>query len=302
MGGRAAAGGVKSDDLSRRRPFLHRWFAALVAIGAFGVLAWSVLATTGILAAADRRGARVEHITIKSKAVGRPLGVSVVVPEVTLPRAQDQRGLLVFLHGRGEDERTFLVTQMFSALGRLGRRAPIVAFPYGGDHSYWHDRAGGAWGRYVTGEVIPAVASRFGANANRVAIGGVSMGGFGVYDLARLHPGRFCAVGGHSPALWESAGLTAAGAFDNAADFARHDVIAAARARPRPFKTQPVWLDAGSRDPFRPGHAAFARALRSARAGLTRVTWPGGHDQAYWDSHWNTYLRFYATALRACRR
>lgn len=276
----------------------------LVVLGTFGVLAWAVLATTGTVGAVDQRGARVKHITINSKAVGRRLGVSVVVPKDASP--QDRRALLVFLHGRGEDEKTFLVTQMFTALARLGH-APIVAFPYGGDHSYWHDRAGGAWGRYVTAEVIPAVVSRFGANAKRVAIGGISMGGFGAYDLARLHPGRFCAVGGHSPALWESAGLTASGAFDNAADFARHDVIGAARARPRPFKTQPVWLDAGNRDPFRPGHGAFARALRSAhaaftRAAFTRVTWPGGHDQAYWNSHWNPYLRFYATALSACRR
>jgi S-formylglutathione hydrolase FrmB len=264
------------------------------------VLAWTVLATTSIFGGVDQRGARVQHITIKSKAVGRRLGVSVVVPKGASPH--DSRGLLVFLHGRGENENTFLVAEMFSALARLGRRAPIVAFPYGGDHSYWHDRAGGAWGRYVTGEVIPAVVNRFRANAGRVAIGGISMGGFGAYDLARLHPGRFCAVGGHSPALWESAGLTAAGAFDNAGDFARHDVIAAARARPRPFQTQPVWLDAGSRDPFRPGHGAFSRALRAARAPFTRMTWPGGHDQAYWNSHWNAYLRFYATALSACRR
>jgi S-formylglutathione hydrolase FrmB len=279
---------------------LRRRFIALVAIGAFGVLAATVPATTTIPGGVDKRGARVEHITIKSKAVGRRLGVSVVMPKGASP--EDSRGLLVFLHGRGEDESTFLVNEMFSALARLGRRAPIVAFPYGGDHSYWHDRAGGAWGRYVTGEVIPAVVRRFRANANRVAIGGISMGGFGAFDLARLHPGRFCAVGGHSPALWESAGLTAAGAFDNAGDFARHDVIAAARARPRPFETQPVWLDAGSRDPFRPGQGAFARALRSAGASFTRMTWPGEHDQAYWNSHWNAYLRFYATALSTCRR
>jgi S-formylglutathione hydrolase FrmB len=263
-----------------------------------GLVAGALLAGTGVVGAVDRHGARVEHITIESKAVGRRLGVSVVVPRGASP--QDRRGLLVFLHGRGENENTFLVAEMFGALAGLGRRAPIIAFPYGGNHSYWHDRAGGAWGRYVTREVIPAVAGRFPANT-RLAIGGISMGGFGAYDLARLNPRRFCAVGGHSPALWASAGQSAPGAFDNAADFARHDVIAAARARPQPFKTQPVWLDAGSADPFRPGDAAFARALRAARARLTRTTWRGGHDQAYWNSHWNAYLRFYASALGKCR-
>lgn len=38
----------------------------------------------------------------------------------------------------------------------------------------------------------------------------------GDHDLAMLHPGRFCAVGGHSPALWFDGGETAPGAFDSA--------------------------------------------------------------------------------------
>jgi hypothetical protein len=28
--------------------------------------------------------------------------------------------------------------------------------------------------------------------------------------------------------------------------------------------------------------------------------WAGGHDQAYWDSHWGDYLAFYANALAGC--
>jgi len=51
------------------------------------------------------------------------------------------------------------------------------------------------------------------------------MGGFGALDLARLAPSRFCAVGAHSAALWFSGGETPAGAFDDAADFERHDLI-----------------------------------------------------------------------------
>jgi S-formylglutathione hydrolase FrmB len=61
-----------------------------------------------------------------------------------------------------------------------------------------------------------------------VAIGGISMGGFGALNLARLDPRRFCAVGGHSAALWASGADSAAGAFDDAADFSRNDVIGTA--------------------------------------------------------------------------
>jgi len=206
------------------------------------------------------------------------------------------RPLLVFLHGRGGDEDSYLHGPMFDALESLGRNAPIVAFPDGDEDKYWHDRDSGAYGRYVVREVIPQVARRFKADRRRVAIGGISMGGFGAFDLARLSPGRFCAVGGHSPALWRSGGETAPGAFDDAEDFSRHDVIASAAA----FAHIPVWLDAGDQDPFRPGDDAFAAALRAAGAHATVRTWPGGHDGDYWDAHWRDYLRFYARALRRC--
>jgi S-formylglutathione hydrolase FrmB len=54
----------------------------------------------------------------------------------------------------------------------------------------------------VLDEVIPKALTVLHADPRRVAIGGISMGGFGAYDLARLDPGRFCAVGGHSAAIW----------------------------------------------------------------------------------------------------
>ena len=167
-----------------------------------------------------------------------------------------------------------------NALKALGSRAPIVAFPDGDEDKYWHNRDSGDWGRYVMREVIPQVAGQYGADRRRVAIGGISMGGFGAFDLARLHPRRFCAVGGHSPALWRTGGETAPGAFDDAADFARHNVIASARRLTR----LPVWLDAGDADPFRPGDDAFAANLRAAGAHASVHRWPGGHDGDYWNA------------------
>jgi S-formylglutathione hydrolase FrmB len=245
-------------------------------------------------ATVDRHGATVATVTIDSRAVGHELPTTVVVPAA---RPKGRRPLLVFLHGRGSDDRSELDDAFFSALAALGPRAPIVAFPYGGDHSYWHDRADGRWGTYVTREVIPAVVRQFKADGRRVAIGGVSMGGFGAYDMARLNPGRFCAAAGHSPALWRTAGETAPEAFDDAEDFAEHDVIGAARANPDAFGDTRLWLDAGDQDPFRPGDEALTSALGRR---VSTHTWPGGHDSDYWNAHWPDYARFYARALARC--
>jgi S-formylglutathione hydrolase FrmB len=243
-----------------------------------------------------RHGADLEKITIYSDLVGEDLTAEVVVPE----GAEDSgRPMLVFLHGRGENgQLSNLNSAMYDALADQGSRAPIVVFPSGGDHSYWHDRADGDWGRYVTDEVIPQIGKRFGADLERVAIGGISMGGFGSLDLARLHPGEFCAVGAHSPALWESGSQSAAGAFDDAADFARHDVVAAASGQS--LTGLPVWLDSGDRDPFRPGIDLFAARLRAAGGDLALHIWPGEHEAEYWKSHWSSYMRFYATKLAGC--
>jgi S-formylglutathione hydrolase FrmB len=244
---------------------------------------------------ADRHGADVESLSIQSKAVGEELPVKVVIPEGA---GNETRPLLVFLHGRDGNEGSELVDEMYAALAEQGDRAPVVAFPYGGESSYWHDRGDGDWAKYVTAEVIPKVESRFDVDAKRVAIGGISMGGFGAFDIAARHPGEFCAVGGHSPAIWQDAGETAAGAFDDAEDFASHDVVAEAAAGD--FERTPLWLDAGDRDPFVPGDEAMTAALKGAGANLTRKTFPGEHESAYWDAHWGDYLGFYAKALADC--
>jgi S-formylglutathione hydrolase FrmB len=256
----------------------------------------------GVETPANPQGARVVRMTIDSAAVGQQQQVSVVVPPGQ--QARRDRPLLVFLHGRGADDRSYLDAPMFTALRRLGPRAPIIAFPDGGDHSYWHDRADGAWSRYVTDEVIQAVARRFHADARRVAIGGISMGGFGALNLAERTPGRWCAVGAHSPALWQSAGETADGAFDDAEDFAAHDVIAAAHTPQgaAALSAQPLWIDAGDEDPFLPGDHALVDALHADGApGPAFDTAPGGHDDEYWSSRWKDYLPFYAKALAECR-
>jgi hypothetical protein len=99
-----------------------------------------------VFAPVDEHGARTVRLTVHSEAVGRDLGVSVVVPAETRPRGK--RPLLVFLHGRGGSEETSTGNEVvYEGLAKLGRKAPVVAFPDGGDHSYWHDRREGDWGR-----------------------------------------------------------------------------------------------------------------------------------------------------------
>jgi S-formylglutathione hydrolase FrmB len=188
----------------------------------------------------------------------------------------------VLLHGKGGGPTQFLSQPFFDTLRALGPRAPEVLLLDGGDDSYWHDRADGKWGSMVWREAIPAGLAR--THARRVAVGGISMGGYGALLLGSRRP-NLCAVGVQSPALWLGAGETAPGAFDNAGDYARNDVF---KLRP----PHPLWIDVGASDPFHDAALAYAR-----RAGVRAHVSPGGHDASFWDAHTPQFLRFFA---RAC--
>jgi enterochelin esterase-like enzyme len=262
----------------------------LVLAAVIAVLVWRPWETPAV----DTGGARVVEYAVDSDLLGRSLDQVAVVP-----RGEGPRPLLVLLHGHGSEPEQWLSDQLFAELERLGPNAPAVAL-VSGEESYYHDRRDGPWGSYVLEEAIPAALERTGADPRRVAIGGISMGGFGALDLARLAPRRFCAVGGHSPALWRTGGETPEGAFDDAEDFARHDLFEAA-ASGKPFGRGVVWLDTGRSDPFLDATRGLARELRRAGTPVRLRIWPGGHQGEYGRQHTPDYLRFYARRLSACR-
>jgi S-formylglutathione hydrolase FrmB len=187
----------------------------------------------------------------------------------------------VLLHGYHAGPSQFLSQPFFDTLASLGRRAPDVPLLDGGSDSYWHDRQDGAWGSMVLHEAIPAGISR--TQAHRIAIGGISMGGYCALLLGSRRR-TFCAVGVQSPALWLGPGETAPGAFDDAKDYARNNVF---ELRP----PHPLWVGLGASDPFREASLTYAR-----RAGVHARVWPGGHNPAFWDAHTAAFLRFFAHA------
>jgi S-formylglutathione hydrolase FrmB len=250
-------------------------------------------------------GARVVNYSLASELLGRRLDEVGIVPP-----GDERRPLLVLLHGRHDrtgpyslisrkgGPASMLSDALFAGLAELGEDAPIVVLLNGGQHSWYHDRRSGRWASMILDDAIPDAIRRFHARPGRIAIGGISMGGYGALHLAALRPRKFCAVGGHSAALYESYRASAPVAFDDAADFARNDVFKAARKGR--FNRVPVWLDGGSNDAFHDADAAFASLLRPRGVRVTYHVWPGAHTASYWEGHMAEYLRFYASALAQC--
>src|SRR6185312_3072158 len=132
---KAATGAGTGPTTSAGMSPAWRTVAKAVAVAVFaivlGAIVYLVLAAT-VFGPVDEHGARVEHLTIESQAVGRELGVNVVVP-AKLPEPRGKRPLLVFLHGRGGSDGTFTGNEaVYEGLAKLGGKAPIVAFPDGG--------------------------------------------------------------------------------------------------------------------------------------------------------------------------
>ncbi len=250
------------------------------------ILLTGILVAVGAIAFSWYRGGE------DTSAIGEPLVLGERRHRV-VPAERDGAPLLVLLHERGGSPRELLWPELVDSLDAMGANAPAVLLVDGGDHSYYHDRDDFDWGTHILEEAIPAARDRLGTDPRKEAIGGFSMGGFGALDLGRQR--RFCGVGAHSPALWEGGGQTPEGAFDDAEDFERHDVLEAAQSNPKVFRGARVWLDVGAEDSFRTNTVRLG-ALVDAPA----KTPPGEHSTAYWREHVDEYLAFYDQALRAC--
>lgn len=296
--GRYARRRLKRRFRRKRREIDRR--TALGAVGgiALGAAVAAALLMT-VLRSPNEHGARVIRFTVDSRLVDQDLTQTLVVPPGSTGAG---RPLLIFLGGKGQDESSNLTEAMFAALAREGRRAPDILFPDGGGKAYWHNRESGAWGSYVTREVLPRAIAKLHADGRRLAIGGVSSGGFGAFDIARLKPHRFCAVGGDSPALWLEGSEAPAGAFESAEDFAHHNVVGAAVKNAHPYPGAKLWLDVGSDDRFRAADTTFVEVLRAKGKRVQFHLWEGSEEGSYSERRWARNLRFYARALAGCKR
>ncbi|HEU5389572.1 MAG TPA: alpha/beta hydrolase-fold protein [Streptosporangiaceae bacterium] len=132
-----------------------------------------------------------------------------------------------------------------------------------------------------------------GRAPRRIAVMGISMGGYGALLLAEKYPRLFAAVAAISPAVWTSYGQARsanAGAYASAAAFADADVVTHAAA----LRGCPVRVASGYADPFYPGVQALAREVP---AGAVVSFGPGCHDDSFFAAQQPPSLAFLAAHL-----
>lgn len=247
-----------------------------------------------------RSGSRVEAGTLPTRHL--PAGRADY--RIAYPpgfRKGDAPGVLVFLHGRGgqaADATARLRLQDHAVASRspdAGDAGLAVVAVSGGD-GYWHRRADGRDPlALLLDDFLPFCERRLGTKGGRVVMG-VSMGGYGAALAARTAPGAFKGLVVSSGAFWttraEQRG-SVPDAFDSDADYAGHDVIAAARSGA--FAGLPIRVDCGTADPFEGANRAFARA---AGARETRFD-PGCHEDRTWQRYAGAQVVFARRVLLA---
>ncbi|OIH94260.1 MULTISPECIES: alpha/beta hydrolase family protein [unclassified Curtobacterium] len=206
---------------------------------------------------------------------GRTVGWTIAAPESDAPLP-----VAVALHGYGDDHRSFfgraLGWDRFLAAHVAGGGTPFAIAAVDGGNRYWHRRSDGDDPAVmILDEFLPLIARR-GADLDRLALTGYSMGGYGALRLAgALGADRVRAVSAISPALWTAAGDTARGAFDDAADFRANTVL----GRQRELDGVAVRVDCGNGDGFAPAVHAYVDGFTTPPAGGFE---PGAHTHGYW--------------------
>jgi S-formylglutathione hydrolase FrmB len=185
----------------------------------------------------------------------------------------------VFLHGTGSSH-GFLFGEL-DAQAVLQRHVggggtPFAIAAVDGGDSWWHARTDGTDTQpMLLSEFLPLLAGA-GLNTGKMALFGLSMGGFGALLLASQ--GKIAglrAVAAMSPAVWARYDATREHAFDSPDDFARNDVFA---LRPR-LQRLPKRIDCGTEDDLLETVQDYVSTLPGPLEGGFQ---PGAHEVAYW--------------------
>jgi len=287
--------------ITRRGFLVGAGFAA--AVVAAGGIAWRVAPWRDWLGAAGDKlgvdlpgvsGKTVQDFVLHSRLVDKPVHYSIAWPPGAQPG--DPLPVCFALPGRNGGPPMGFADYVATAVREKESPQYAVVGTYGGE-TYWHPRKSGEdYLSFLLHELIPTCARRFklGGGGRKRAVIGWSMGAYGALVAAETEPDLFAAVVAVSPAVWTSYDAMMLGprdAFDDAADFAKYDVIAHADR----LATVNLRIDCGKQDPFYWYVTSLTAALpKPAAGGFSK----GGHDHEYASKVASAEARFIGRALR----
>ena len=228
-------------------------------------------------------GGEIKERELQSEILPNELDFRVYTPPCYTEQIGQSYPVLYLIHGQSfsEDQWDRLgVDEMADALVASGDLPPfIIVMPF--DRSSQQPSID-LFGQAVLDELIPWIDDNYRTIPQREsrAVGGLSRGASWAFHLALLNPDLFGSVGGHSPPV-----------FVEDAPFMRQ------RLDNIPADLMPrIWLDIGERDQQVILESAkwFAAILDELNIPHEWHLFTGNHDEAYWSSHLEMYLQWYA--------
>ncbi len=199
----------------------------------------------------------------------------VFVPERTASNGKPP--VILFLHGSGE-RGSDGVKPTLAGLGPYVRAhadafPAIVVFPQVPEGQEWSDNTAVAFA------ALDAATREFGGDGDRTYLTGLSMGGYGTWELALQQPGRFAALVPICGGIHQAEGRPSLavrsvdGAADPFAEAARH------------LRGTPIWIFHGAKDDLVPPEESrrMAAALKAAGATDARYTEFPDANHNSWD-------------------
>jgi putative tributyrin esterase len=237
--------------------------------------------------------------TVKGRALGRRTDVSLWVPSVDRIST-----LLILLHGVYGSH---WVWSHKAGAHRTAQRlldareisAMVIAMPNDGlerDGSGYLTWPGADVERFLLEEVpaIARLASPALTTDAKVAIAGLSMGGYGALRLGAKYPGRFCAISAHSAIVGidDIASFVKEPLDEYLACAPREELDALHWIRRNRAELPPLRFDCGLTDPLLPSNRQLHEMLTFEGIPHQYEEFSGGHDWPYWQQHFEDTLRF----------
>jgi S-formylglutathione hydrolase FrmB len=258
-------------------------------------------------AAKQAARARAVNISIPSKALGKDVPATVL-----LPKDYETSGLrysvLYLLHGASGNSADWVAK---SGIAAYTADLPlIVVMPDALGNSFYIDSPGfGKVGEFYNRELLPAIDAKYRtvARAEGRAIAGLSMGGYGAWRIALDSPDKYAAVASLSGVL--STGENdidpknpfVAALLGTADPSTLPKMAEGARLWPRieklsdgkgAWRGPALYFDCGSDDMLVEDSRKMEARLLERAVPYEFAEFPGQHDWTYWDEHVRDVLLF----------
>ena len=215
--------------------------------------------------------------------------------------------VLLQLHGYHDNRRAWMIK---SNLWGHWQRYPLIIVMPETANGWWANMGiPNNWEDYIVQDLVSHVGSTFPVREGKMAIGGLSMGGFGAIRLGLKYPHLFSSIWAHSSAIFNPDKTAMAFVWDDpdrsseVRAHMRNDLNCYYWAAMLQKEIKPrLTFDCGTEDFLIDQNRDFHTYLQKQKLPHSYMEHPGGHTWEYWDLHVQAALVQHAEVLEIMRK